>query len=69
MVTAEPDGSLAVSGLDAPAISELAAGHGIPVYELTTRYATLEAAYMELVDGTAQYRADAAGRAGRGGRP
>ena len=69
VVTAEPDGSLAVSGLDAPAISELAAGHGIPVYELTTRYATLEAAYMELADGSAQYRADAAGQPGKDTRP
>jgi len=69
VVITEPAGGLAVSGLDAPAISKTAAAHDIPVYELTTRRPTLEAAYMELVDGTAQYRADAAGRAGRGGRP
>jgi ABC-2 type transport system ATP-binding protein len=69
VVTAEPAGGLAVSGLDAPAISELAAGHGIPVYELTTRHATLEEAYMELADGTAQYHAGAAGQHGTDTQP
>jgi ABC-2 type transport system ATP-binding protein len=64
-VTAEPDGGLAVSGMDAPRISEIAAAHGIPVYELTTRHASLEAAYMQLADSAAEYHADAADRSGK----
>jgi ABC-2 type transport system ATP-binding protein len=68
-VTAEPDGGLAVSGMDAPRISELAAAHGIPVHELTTRQASLEAAYMKLADSAAEYHADAADRSGKDARP
>jgi ABC-2 type transport system ATP-binding protein len=68
-VAAEPDGGLAVSGMDAPQISELAAVHGIPVYELTTRQASLEAAYMKLTDSAAEYHADAADRPGKDARP
>jgi ABC-2 type transport system ATP-binding protein len=64
-VIAEPDGGLAVSGLDAREVSELAAADGIPVYELTTRQASLEAAYMELADSAAEYRADASGSSGK----
>jgi ABC-2 type transport system ATP-binding protein len=69
VLSTEPDGGLAVSGLDARQVSELAAAHGIPVYELTTRPASLEAAYMELADGAAEYRADAPGRAGKDAQP
>ena len=68
-VIGEPDGGLAVSGMDAPRISELAAAHGIPVYELTTRQASLEAAYMKLTDSAAEYHADAADRSGKDTRP
>ena len=35
----EGDGGLAVTGLDAPAIGDLAAGHGIAVHELVPRHA------------------------------
>jgi ABC-2 type transport system ATP-binding protein len=69
VLSTEPDGGLAVSGLDARQVSELAAAHGIPVYELTTRPASLETAYMELADGAAEYRADAPGRAGKDAQP
>jgi ABC-2 type transport system ATP-binding protein len=69
VVSTEPDGGLAVSGLDARQVSELAAAHGIPVYELTTRHASLETAYMELADGAAEYRADAPGRPGKDAQP
>jgi ABC-2 type transport system ATP-binding protein len=68
-VIAEPDGGLAVSGMDAPRISELAAAHGIPVYELTTRRASLEEAYMELADSAVEYHADSADHSGKEARP
>src|SRR5262249_16931577 len=44
-VTAETDGGLAVTGLDAAAIGDLAAAHHITVHELTPRHASLEAAF------------------------
>ena len=69
IVSADPGGGLVVSGLDAPTISEIAAADGIPVYELTTRQASLEAAYMKLADSTAEYRSQAPGSSGEEGRP
>jgi ABC-2 type transport system ATP-binding protein len=56
-VTAEGEQRLAVSGLDAPAIADLAAEHTIPVYELTPRHATLEQAYLDLTEASVDYRA------------
>jgi ABC-2 type transport system ATP-binding protein len=47
----EPDGdqlALRVAGLDGTAIGDLAAQHGVPVYELTPHQASLETAYMQL---------------------
>jgi ABC-2 type transport system ATP-binding protein len=64
-VTAEPDGGLAVTGLDAPAIADLAREHGISVHELTTRHASLEEAYMELTRDSVEYRADMPDHAGK----
>jgi ABC-2 type transport system ATP-binding protein len=61
VVVAEPDGGLAVSGMDTLQVSELAAAHGIPVYELTARHASLEEAYMELADTSTDYRAESSG--------
>jgi ABC-2 type transport system ATP-binding protein len=55
-VTPEPDGALAVSGTGAPAIGDLAAGHGIAIHELTPRHATLEEAYVELTSDSVDYR-------------
>jgi ABC-2 type transport system ATP-binding protein len=46
----EPDGdqlALRVAGLDGTAIGDLAAQHGVPVYELTPHQASLETAYMQ----------------------
>jgi ABC-2 type transport system ATP-binding protein len=68
-VVAEPSGDLAVSGMDARDISQLAAVHGIAIYELTTRQASLEAAYMQLADSVAEYHADPSHRRGKDGRP
>jgi ABC-2 type transport system ATP-binding protein len=56
-VTAEADGGLAVTGLSPRDISRLAASHGIAVYELAARPASLEAAYLKLTGGDVEYRA------------
>jgi ABC-2 type transport system ATP-binding protein len=57
-VTHEPDGTLAVNGLDAAAIAELAASRRIPLHELVPRRATLEEAYMQLTAGSVKYPAE-----------
>jgi ABC-2 type transport system ATP-binding protein len=56
-VTSEVDQGLAVTGLGAPAIADLAAEHTIAVHELTPRHATLEQAYLDLTDANVDYRA------------
>jgi len=55
----EDDGGLAVTGLDAPAIADLAAQHGIPVHALVPRQPSLEQAYLDLSAASADYRAAA----------
>jgi ABC-2 type transport system ATP-binding protein len=45
-VTAESDGRLAVTGLDAAAIGDLAREHDIALHELTPRHASLEEVFM-----------------------
>jgi ABC-2 type transport system ATP-binding protein len=57
VVAAQDDGGLAVTGLDAPAIADLAAAHGIPVHELVPRQASLEQAYLDLTAASTDYRA------------
>jgi ABC-2 type transport system ATP-binding protein len=64
-VTAEPDGGLAVTGLDASAIGETASAHHIALHELTPRHASLEEAFMELTRDSVEYHADAPGYAGK----
>ncbi len=56
-VTAEPGGGLAVTGMDAPAIADLAAAHGIAVHELVPRHPSLEQAYLDLTAASTDYRA------------
>jgi ABC-2 type transport system ATP-binding protein len=56
-VRAEPDGGLAVTGIDAAAIGDLAARHGVPVHAITERSASLEEAYMELTAGAGEHQA------------
>ena len=56
-VTPEGGGGLAVTGLDAPAIADLAAGQGIRVHELTPRHASLEEAYLDITKDSVEYRA------------
>jgi ABC-2 type transport system ATP-binding protein len=56
-LTPEGDGRLAVTGLDAPAIADLAAEHRIPVYELVPRQPSLEQAYLDLSEASTDYQA------------
>ena len=58
-------GGLAVTGLAAPAIADLAREHAISVHELTPRHASLEEAYMELTRDSVEYRAEVPGYAGQ----
>jgi ABC-2 type transport system ATP-binding protein len=57
-VKREDDG-LAVTGLDAPAIGDLAAGAGIAVHALIPRTASLEDAYLDLTGESTDFRAAA----------
>jgi ABC-2 type transport system ATP-binding protein len=56
-VAVQDDGGLAVTGMDAPAIADLAAGRAIPVHELTPRHPSLEQAYRDLTAESTDYRA------------
>jgi ABC-2 type transport system ATP-binding protein len=57
-----------VTGLDAPAVADLAAAHGIPVHELTPRSASLEQAYLDITGDSAEYRAEPLTAEGTGNR-
>jgi ABC-2 type transport system ATP-binding protein len=54
-VTPQPDGALVVTGLDAAAIGDLAASHGIAVHALVPRQASLEDAYLDLTGESVDY--------------
>src|SRR5215472_1634455 len=56
-ITREGDGALVVTGMDAPAIGDLAARHGIAVHELVPRHGSLEEAYLDLTGGNTEFRA------------
>jgi ABC-2 type transport system ATP-binding protein len=49
---------LTVTGLDSAAIGAIAYAQGIPLDELATQRASLEAAFMELTHDSVEYRAD-----------
>jgi ABC-2 type transport system ATP-binding protein len=53
----EDGGALAVTGLDAPAIGDLAAEHGIALHALIPRSASLEEAYLDLTGESTDFRA------------
>jgi ABC-2 type transport system ATP-binding protein len=55
-VTRQDDGALVVTGLDAAAIGDLAAGDGIAVHALVPRQASLEDAYLDLTGESTDYR-------------
>jgi ABC-2 type transport system ATP-binding protein len=54
-VRPEEDG-LAVTGLDAAAIGDLAAERGVALHALVPRQASLEEAYLDLTGESAEYR-------------
>jgi ABC-2 type transport system ATP-binding protein len=54
---AEADGALAVTGLDASAIGDIAGANGIVLHELSPQEPSLEEAYMELTHDSVEYRA------------
>jgi ABC-2 type transport system ATP-binding protein len=54
------EGAIEVLGMDAPAIGELAAGHGVVLHELTPQKASLEEAFMELTSDSVEYHASGA---------
>jgi ABC-2 type transport system ATP-binding protein len=55
----EADGALAVSGLSAPEIGDLAGSNGIYLHELATQLASLEEAFMELTRESVEFHAEA----------
>ena len=67
-VSQQGDGGLSVTGLDAPAVADLAAAHGIAVHELTPRSASLEQAYLDITGDSAEYRAEPVTAEGTGNR-
>jgi ABC-2 type transport system ATP-binding protein len=52
---------LAVSGVSADRVGDLAHEHGVRLHELRTQDASLEEAYMQLTDGSVEYYAGTAG--------
>jgi ABC-2 type transport system ATP-binding protein len=59
-VRSSPGGGLDVSGMEAPAIGDLAAANGIALHELTPQKASLEEAFMELTSDSVEYHASGA---------
>jgi ABC-2 type transport system ATP-binding protein len=53
----EDDGALALTGISAEAIGDLAAAQGIALHELSPQEASLEEAYLELTRDSVDYRA------------
>jgi ABC-2 type transport system ATP-binding protein len=53
----EDDGALAVSGISASAIGDLAAANGIVLHELSPQEVSLEEVYMTLTHDSVEYRA------------
>jgi ABC-2 type transport system ATP-binding protein len=53
------DGALAVSGLAAALIGDLAAEHGLRLHELAPHKASLETAFMQLTQDSVEYRPEA----------
>jgi ABC-2 type transport system ATP-binding protein len=55
-VTPQDDGALAVTGLDAVGVGDLAAGHGIALHALVPRQGSLEDVYLDLTGESTEYR-------------
>ena len=52
------DGALAVGGLPAARIGDLAAEHALRLHELTPRRVSLETAFMELTHDSVDFRSE-----------
>ena len=57
--TTEVDGALRVTGLDCPAVGDLAAANTIVLHELVAQAPSLEEAFMELTQSSVDFHADA----------
>ncbi len=57
-VAPQDDGALVVTGLDAAAVGDLAAAHGIALHALVPRQASLEDVYLDLTGESTDYRAE-----------
>lgn len=57
----EPDGALAVTGISAAVIGDLALAKGIALHELSPQEASLEEAYLELTHDSVEYLAGVPG--------
>jgi ABC-2 type transport system ATP-binding protein len=57
-VAPQDDDAMVVTGLDAAAIGDLAAEHGIALHALVPRQASLEDAYLDLTGDSAEYRGE-----------
>ncbi|MFF7181758.1 ATP-binding cassette domain-containing protein [Streptomyces sp. NPDC008121] len=56
-ITDEGPDTLRITGVEAAAIGRTAAGHGVPLYELTPQEASLEQAFMDLTHDSVEYQA------------
>jgi ABC-2 type transport system ATP-binding protein len=65
---ADADGALAVTGLDASAIGDIAGANGIVLHELSPQEPSLEEAYMELTHDSVEYRAAASATTASAGK-
>ena len=59
----DAEGALAVTGMSAAAIGDLAGAQGIVLHELSPQEASLEEAYLDLTRDSVEYRADIPGAA------
>ena len=56
-VVSEPDGKLAVTGMDSDAVGNLAHELGVRIFELSNRQATLEEAFLDATGASEEFRA------------
>lgn len=64
IVVIEDNDFLSVTGMEAVAIADLAAGNGIAVHELSPRHASLEQAYLDITNDSVEYRTGATTKRG-----
>jgi ABC-2 type transport system ATP-binding protein len=60
-ITPAAEGAFRVSGTDPVVIGDVAAANGIPLHELSPRFASLEEVYMRMTQGAVEYRAGVPG--------